>query len=62
MRDSSRPAVLLVVTMETNKPAKRHHRVSLLSPHYIMLIRPQQTLPLARNNRILLIFNYIFKI
>ena len=35
----------------TNKPAKHDDRVSPLSPLYIILIRPQQTLPLARNNR-----------
>ena len=44
-------------------------QLSPLSDHYIMLIRPQQALPLARNNSKLLIFNkiifvlvsYIFK-
>ena len=46
----------------TNKPAMRDDRVSPLSDHYIMLIRPQQALPLARNNSNLLIFNNIFKI
>ena len=46
----------------TNKPAKHGNRVSPLSPHYIMLIRLQQALPLARNNRKPLIFNNIFKV
>ena len=46
----------------TNKPAMRDDRVSPLSDHKIMLIRPQQALPLARNNSKLLIFNNIEKI
>ena len=33
---------------QTNKPTKRDDRVSPLSRHYIMLIRPQQALLLAR--------------
>ena len=43
----------------TNKSAEHDDRVSPLSPKYIMLIRPQQALPLARINRKLLMFNYI---
>ena len=46
----------------TNKPAMRDDRVSPLSDSEIMLIRPQQALPLARNNSKLLIFNNVFKI
>ena len=46
----------------TNKPAKHDDRVSPLSHHKIMLIRPHQALPFARNHRKLLMFNYISKI
>ena len=44
----------------TKKPAMRDDKVSPLTDHKIMLIRPQQALPLARNNSKLLIFNNIF--
>ena len=45
----------------TNKPAMHDDRVSPLSDHKIMLIRPQQALLLASNNTTFLIFNNIFK-
>ena len=56
------PCLLLVVTMSDNKPAMCDHRVSPLFHHQIMLIRPQQALPLARNdfNLYLLMFNILF--
>ena len=56
-------AALPVVTMESVRQANQHeNRVSTLSHYYIMLIRPLQALPLARNNRKVLIFNNISKI
>ena len=45
----------------TNKPAIHDDRDSPLSVHWIMLIRPQQALPLAGNISKLLILNILFK-
>ena len=47
----STPVAWPVVTMETvgqTNPARRDGMVWALSAHYIMLIRPQQALPLVR--------------
>ena len=60
----SRPVAWPVVTMETvgqTNPVRRDGMVWALSAHYIMLIRPQQALPLVRIYCTLFIFKYIFK-
>ena len=47
----STPVAWPVVTMETvgqTNPVRREGMVWALSAHYIMLIRPQQALPLVR--------------
>ena len=60
----STPVAWPVVTMETvgqTNPVRRDSMVWALSAHYIMLIRPQQALPLVRIYWKLFIFKYIFK-
>ena len=47
-------------TVGQTNPVRRDSMVWALSAHYIMLIRPQQALPLVRIYR-KLIFEYIFK-
>ena len=60
----STPVAWPVVTMETDgqtNPVRRDCMVLALSAHYIMMIRPQQALPLVRIYWKPFIFKYIFK-
>ena len=47
---------------QRNKPARRNGSVWALCAHYLMLIRPQQALSLARKYCQLYILKYISKI
>ena len=51
-----------MTTLRQTNSARRDGMVWALSAHYIMLIRPQQVLPLVRIYWKLFIFKYIFKI
>ena len=59
MQDGS--PVTMVTLRQTNQPSMTEGS-NPLSPSYIMLIRPQQALPLARIYCQLFIFIYIFEI
>ena len=56
-----RSPVTMATLRQTNQPSVTAG-LDPLSPHYIMLIRPQESLPLARIYCQLFIFKYIFKI
>ena len=53
-------AVVTMTTLRQTNPARCDGMVWALSPHYIMLIRPQQALLLARIYCKLFVFKYIF--